>query len=68
MRCDGSSSLVVRKHGREFEELRQECDEKEQEKRKLMILLNNHAFFSFSCSRKFRVTAHFPEITEQRLL
>ena len=34
----GSSSLVVWKHGRELKELRQECEEKEQEKRKLMIL------------------------------
>jgi len=61
--------LVVWKHGQELEELRRECEEKEQEKRrKLMIVLKNHAFFSFSCSRKFRITAHSPEITEQRLL
>ena len=51
----GSSSLVVWKHGRELEELRQECEEKEQEKRKLMLLLKNRAFLSFSCSRKFRI-------------
>ena len=62
----GSSSLVVWKHGRELEELRQECEEKEQEKRKLMILLKNRAFFSFSCSRKFRICSKYKELYRRK--
>lgn len=64
----GRSSLEVWKHRRELEELRRECEEKEEQQEEL-----THDRFKESCvcfffMFKIRITAHSPEITEQRLL